>query len=216
MESALTLSFLLHILLPLRSQALHSSFCSLIGGRMVKTRSGNDVSYTEASYGRAARKETTRKRLRMKLIASTSERVDDHDRSPSTPRRTRNTRAAQMQQEEDLATPPSALNRVGITPPKKTERLLRGRRPTCSDYGIARHFSFHGNGFFFCHACDIWDSLPPDRSRNASRVSARFACTAHHESFSHPTMLCKDFCKRGPAMQVRGFDQSRFRPQQCL
>ena len=174
---------------------------------MVKTRSGNDVSYTEASYGRAARKETTRKRQRMKLIGSTSERVDDHDRSPSTPRRTRNTRAAQMQQEEDLATPPSALNRVGITPPKKTERLLRGRRPTCSDYGIARHFSFQGNGFFFCHACDIWDSLPPDRSRNASRVSARFACTAHHESFSHPTMLCKDFCKRGPAMQVRrGFD----------
>lgn len=76
----------------------------------------------------------------------------------------------------------------------KPSDCSEGRRPTCSDYGIAWHFSFQCNGLSFCHACDNWDSLPPDRSRNVLRVSARFTCTAHHESFSHPTTLCKDFC----------------------
>ena len=43
----------------------HSSFLPTIVPLvvdMVKTRSGHDVFYTEASYGRAARLETTRKR----------------------------------------------------------------------------------------------------------------------------------------------------------
>jgi hypothetical protein len=116
-----------------------------------------------------------------------------------TPRRARRTRG-QIRQEEDLATPPSALARVGVTPPSKNERMLRGRIPTCSDYGISRHFSFKGNGYFFCHACDLWDSLPPDRSKNCSRTSKMLACTAKHTSFSHPTTYCKDYCRRGAIM----------------
>ena len=74
--------------------------------------------------------------------------------------------------------------------------------PTCVDYGISRHFSFAGNGFFFCHGCDIWDSIPPDQRKKSSRTSARLACTAKHTSFSHPTTLRKDYCKRGLVVAI--------------
>ena len=159
--------------------AIHQPFGKYSLVIMVTTRSGHDVFHTESSYGRAANIESKRRRLKKKLESSLERQEDKDgvDRNTTTPRR--QTRA-QLQQMEELSTPPSASNRVGITPPRKTERLLRGRLPTCSDYGITRHFSFRGNSFFFCHPCDMWDSLPPDRHKLFSRASARFACTAHH------------------------------------
>ena len=48
--------------------------------------------------------------------------------------------------------------------------------PTCSDYGSTRLFSFKGNGYFFCSACDLWDSLPADRNKKCSRTSRRYDC----------------------------------------
>ena len=77
----------------------------------------------------------------------------------------------------------------------------------CSDYGTARHFSFGGNGFFFCHPCDMWDSIPPvmrrkSLTRGAAERPARLACTAAHESFAHPTTLCRGYCSCEPAIKV--------------
>ena len=180
----------------------------LVVCNMVRTRSGHDVVYTEASYGRAARKESSRRQQKRKLARAVLAE-DDEDGSESgtadtsTPRtRTRRKTRGQIRQEEALATPPSALTRVGVTPPIQPERMLRGRMPTCSDYGTSRHFSFQGNGYFFCHACDLWDSLPADRNKNCSRTSKRLGCTAKHTSFSHPMTFRKDYCRRGDAMSV--------------
>ena len=130
---------------------------------MVRTRSGQVVSYTELDYGRASRQEIARRHQKRKLLAraeSDDEEDDDGGAAiggggigTSTPRtpRARKTRA-QVRQEEALATPPSARVRVGVTPPVHSERILRGSRmPTCSDYGTTRHFSFKGDGYFFCH-----------------------------------------------------------------
>ena len=176
---------------------------------MVRTRSGHAVFFTETSYGRAARQETTRRLQKRKLSSSVliQDEADGENGTFSTPRRARKTRG-QIWQEEDLATPPSANTRVGVTPPSRSERILRGRIPTCSDYGISRRYSFPGNRFFFCHACDLWDSLPPDRSKNCSRTSNRLACTANHTSFSHPTTFRKDYCSRGPIESVVMNDDS--------
>ena len=108
---------------------------------MVRTRAGHDVVYTEASYGRAARTESRRRMQKRKF-----ERQDQGGESgtaASTPQRARRTRG-QIRQEE-LSTPPSATVRLGVTPPSQDEIMLRGRLPTCSDYGISRHFSFNQN-----------------------------------------------------------------------
>ena len=169
---------------------------------MVRTRSGHDVFHSEASYGRAARSESKR-RMRKRKIAADLRDEDGVESSgtASTPvRNTRRTRG-QIRQEEDLSTPPSAFARVGVTPPSQNERILRGGRlPTCSDYGNTRHYMFKGNGYFFCHPCDMWDSLPPDRSKNCSRTSKKFACIGKHTSFCHPTTYRKGYCRREPAI----------------
>ena len=122
---------------------------------MVTTRSGYDVFYTEASYGRAEeRAEKTRKRLKRKLESSLLQNGEVDRNTTSTPIR-RQTRA-QIHQLEELDTPPNALTRIGITPPGVvTERFLRGGAPTRSDYGISRNIFFGGNGFFFCSPCDL-------------------------------------------------------------
>ena len=85
---------------------------------MVRTRTGHDVVYTEASYGRAARTESRRRMQKRKF-----ERQDQGGESgtaASTPQRARRTRG-QIRQEEELATPPSATVRVGVTPPSQNE-----------------------------------------------------------------------------------------------
>ena len=159
---------------------------------MVTTRSGHDVFYTQASYGRAAKKEATRRRLKRKLESTLLHDTGEEggvDRNTTPRRQTR----AQIRQLEELDTPPSALTRVAITPPSVTERFLRGRTPTCSDYGTSRNILFQGNDFFFCSPCNLWDSLPPDRDKRCSRVSLRFACIAKHKCFSHPTTLCDSY-----------------------
>ena len=163
---------------------------------MVHTRSGQAVVHGEASYGRAARKESQRRRQkRKKLNLSRSELGQDDgldgNASTTTPQRRRRIRTrAQAQEEEKLATPPGIFNQVAKTPPPKSERLLRGTRlPRCSDFGPARHFIFQDQGFNFCSPCDLWDACLPDCSKNMSRVSARYACTAGHSCFSHPTSV---------------------------
>jgi hypothetical protein len=172
------------------------------------TRSGNRVEHMEASYGRAARKESKRRRLKRKLVTlaeeedeSTATYYDSNgeeeakSRTPFTPARRRTTRA-QLQIEEALSTPPSASTRAATTPPSPSERLLRGRRkPMCTDYGRTRHFAFRGQGFFFCSPCDLWDDRLPDSNMKASRVSTRFGCTANHSSFSHPTSIRNEHCR---------------------
>jgi hypothetical protein len=164
---------------------------------MVHTRSGQAVVHVETSYGRAARKESQRRRQkRRKLDSSRSESgpagdgLLDGNAITTTPQRTMTrTRAqAQAQEEEELATPPGAFNQVAKTPPPKSERLLRQTRlPRCSDFGLARHFIFHNQGFNFCSPCDLWDACLSDCSKKMSRESARYACTAGHKFFSHPT-----------------------------
>ena len=174
------------------------------------TRSGNRVEHMEASYGRAARKESKRRRLKRKLVTLAEEEDDgtakyydsngeeeaaDKSRTPFTPARRRTTRA-QLQIEEALSTPPSASTRAATTPPSPSERLLRGRRkPMCTDYGLTRHFAFRGQGFFFCSPCDLWDDRLPDSNMKASRVSTRFGCTANHSCFSHPTSIRNEHCR---------------------
>ncbi|KAI2505217.1 hypothetical protein MHU86_9213 [Fragilaria crotonensis] len=157
---------------------------------MVQTRSGNVVIHTEASYGRAARSESSRKRRKRKA------ENDQNAANATTPRRRAPTRS-QIQYDEALATPPGASARVGSTPsPNKTDRILRGttRKPRCSDFGKTRHFAFHGQGFMFCNACDLWDALPPDATNKVSIDSLKFGCTANHTYFSHPTTLRKQDC----------------------
>ena len=155
----------------------------------------------QTSYGRASRKESKRRRLKRKLQLSTA----DDTGSPTsqengetsiiaTPRRL--TRA-QVQVQEELATPPSATTRAATTPPSENERFLRGRRlPMCTDYGSRRHFAFQGQGFFFCHPCDLWDTRLPDCSMKGSRLSKRFACIAKHKCFSHPTTFRAAHCRK--------------------
>lgn len=161
---------------------------------MVHTRSGHAVVHMEASYGRAARTESRRKRQKKKIYAiKPSGRGEAVGRSlSSTPQRI--TRS-QLEQEEELATPPSASNRLAVTPPAKTERILRGRLPRCSDFGVARRYAFKNKGFLFCNPCDMWDALLPDCSKKISGISARFACIASHETFSHPTSLRSEHCR---------------------
>lgn len=100
-------------------------FASLVVGGMVKTRSGRDVFYTEASYGRAAWEETSRQRQKRKLSNKTSVQGEATISRTATPPR-RRTRG-QIQWEEDLATLPSALRHVGATPPSKVASWNIGR-----------------------------------------------------------------------------------------
>ena len=133
------------------------------------TRSGLAVVHSEASYGRASKKEITRQRLKRKLENTILWQVEEGDMNTTPRRQTR----AQIRQMEELTTPPSALTQMAVTPPENTaERFLRRRLPKCSDFGIARHFLFRGQGFFFCNPCDTWGSLPADRDKRCSRVSA--------------------------------------------
>ena len=117
---------------------------------MVNTRSGHKVVHVEASYGRASRKESKRCRQKRKLNSSTSTSPGENDGvdGSSTPQRRRTTRA-QIQELTELATPPSASTRVATTPPAVSTRLLRGKLPRCSDFGLSRHFAFEGQKFFF-------------------------------------------------------------------
>ena len=149
---------------------------------MVHTRSGRAVIHAESSYGRAASQESKRRMRKRKLGLS-----QQQDGVMSlTPRRS--TRA-QIQEAIELATPPSA-HRVAAaprTPSPTRNRRLRGRLPRCSDFGPSRHFTFRGQGFLLCSACDLWDACLPDSYSRMSGGSRRFACKAGHTSFSHPT-----------------------------
>jgi hypothetical protein len=188
------------------------SICLLLllaTSNMGRTRSGREIVYTEASYGRAARAEATRKRKKRQLASTSSVRTDNSSVvivGGTPPRSTTRQTRGQIQLEASLGTPPSVYTRVGATPPSNGNRILRGTRaPTCSDYGMSRHYSFQGDGFFFCNACDVWDSLLPDdrykKAAGPNRQSRRVACTANHDSFCHPTTLSKDFCRSGVAVQ---------------
>ena len=85
----------------------------------------------ETSYGRAAKEESIRRMKKRKLLASLAQDEDEANgtttttinNSCATPRRTLRTRA-QIQELEDLSTPPSAATRVAITPPVTNKRLL--------------------------------------------------------------------------------------------
>jgi hypothetical protein len=178
---------------------------------MVNTRSGHEVVHVEASYGRAARRETKRRRRKRKLnlsISTSAGREDDGADGTSTPKR-RRTRA-QIQEMTELATPPSASTRAATTPPTRSTRLLRGRLPRCSDFGLHRHFAFQGRQkYFFCNPCDLWDARLPDCSKKMSSDSRRYACTAGHSCFSHPTSLRKDYrCTTGSQAYAMATDSS--------
>ena len=121
---------------------------------------------------------------------------EDHDAvgtssTAATPPRARTRK--QIQELMEVSTPPSATKRLALTPPAKSERFLRGRLPRCSDFGTMRHYAFKGRGFLFCSPCDNWDARGADCKKNASSSSRAFACTAGHQTFSHPTSLCKEF-----------------------
>ena len=155
------------------------------------TRSGKEVAHMKASYGRAAREESKRKRRKRKLLVENMLlALSPDDAINSTPaRRTR----SQWEQETALDTPPSATNRVSDSTSreqKRSERISRKQQtPRCSDFGHSRHFSFEGQGLLFCNPCDLWDALLPDCSAKVSVTSRTFACTAEHTAYSHPTSV---------------------------
>ncbi|KAI2498484.1 hypothetical protein MHU86_16010 [Fragilaria crotonensis] len=166
---------------------------------MVRTRSGNEVFHSEASYGRAARTESARQRKKRKT--GCAENKTTTSCGLTTPMGVL-TRQATSQMDEDksllLATPPSASIRAGPTPSPKTDQLLRAttamRKPRCTDFGTARRFAFQGQGYFFCSSCDLWDALPADTNKKVSMDSLMFGCKANHKYFSHPTALRNDDC----------------------
>ena len=110
---------------------------------MVKTHSGRAVVHSEGSYGRAAKKEITRQRLKRKLESTILRQVEEGDMN-TTPRR--QTRDQIWEMEELFTTPPSVLAQVTIIPPDNTtEHFLRGRIPSWSDFGIAHQFLIRGH-----------------------------------------------------------------------
>ena len=186
---------------------------------MVHTRSGLAVVHMETSYGRAARIESKRRRkkqkwMNMDSIRSAAGDDDAGSKDTSTPNTTTTimtpTRAmsrtmtrAQAQEDRELITPPGASRRVAETPPPPRERILRGTRlPRCSDYGLERHSIFKDQGFHFCSSCDLWDARVPDCNKTMSRVSTRYACTAGHTSFLHPTSIRKTHCSMHRGIKI--------------
>ena len=166
--------------------------------QIMYTWSRHKVEHKQASYGRAAaQKESKRHRLKRKLESSTADTglptSQENGETTITASERRLTRA-QVQVQEELAT------RAATTPPSKSERLLRGRRLLmCTDCRSRRQFAFQGQGFFFCHPCELWNIRLPDCSIKGSRVSTRFACIAKHECFlHHPTTFCTTHCIVAP------------------
>jgi hypothetical protein len=165
---------------------------------MVRTRSGVAVVHSATSYGRASREESRRQRMKRKANLQTDTGVE----GAGTPRRKATRAHAQLL--ESLSTPPNAVSGLVVarTPVETTSpRTLRPlhdgrRRPRCSDYGPSRHLTFQGQGFFFCHKCDLWDSLPPDGRKRISASSSTYRCTANHQNFSYPTALRPDYSRR--------------------
>ena len=151
---------------------------------MVLTRSGVDVQHAATSYGRAARKESTRQQRKKRKTKA----------ARTAPVRTTRSISQMMQESKDDA------SSLGVQDPPSTTstRVLRAsstlRRPRCSDFGRTRHYAFNGQGFMFCAPCDLWDSLPPDTSKRNSVNSRRFGCKASHIYFSHPTTLKSEGC----------------------
>ena len=120
----------------------HSEDCFAFNP-VVKTRSGRAVVHSEGSYGRAAKKEITRQRLKRKLESTILRQVEEGDMN-TTPRR--QTRDQIWEMEELFTTPPSVLAQVTIIPPDNTtEHFLRGRIPSWSDFGIAHQFLIRGH-----------------------------------------------------------------------
>ena len=66
-------------------------------------------------------------------------------------------------------------------------RLLasKTRLPTCSDYGKNRMFLYPG--VFFCHPCNMWDSVSFDKNTRYQRSSTRNRCVGNHTSWVKPT-----------------------------
>ena len=118
------------------------------------TRSGHTLVHMEASYGCAVRKEPSRQRQKRKVDSSRT--LSQHGVGRSTCTMPQRTTKSQIEPEEELATPPSASTRLATTPPPRSERHLRGRLPTCSDFGLARHFAFLGQGFCSATLAICW------------------------------------------------------------
>ena len=76
--------------------------------------------------------------------------------------------------------------------------------PMCTDNGLRRHFAFQGQGFFFCHPCNFWDTTArlADCSMKGSRLSKGLACIAKHECFSHPTTFCAAYHRKSTFQQT--------------
>ena len=60
---------------------------------------------------------------------------------------------------------------------------------TCTSFRIS------WAGILFCNPCNLLDALLPDCSENVSGMSARFACTTSHNTFSHPTSFRSKPCR---------------------
>lgn len=153
---------------------------------MVLTRSGNHVQHAAASYGRAARNESSRQqRKKRKTNAARTAPIRTTTRSIS----------QMMQESEDDASVVAVLDPPSATPSTRVLRAsVTSRKPRCSDFGRTRHYAFNGQGFMFCAPCDLWDSLPPDTSKRNLINSRRFGCKASHKYFSHPTTLKNEDC----------------------
>lgn len=70
---------------------------------------------------------------------------------------------------------------------KNARRLKEGETVPCSHYGLCRHEQYAGQGYFFCHCCDLWDAEVSAGNTRAKRDSKRFACEASHTSTVAPT-----------------------------
>jgi len=72
---------------------------------------------------------------------------------------------------------------------------LRSQPVSCLSFGSDRRNVFPDH--FFCHNCDIWESLPV-KGHQLKRTSRRYACTANHTSSITPTTLKKSWSRDRP------------------
>lgn len=128
-----------------------------------------------SGYGREARASSKRKRNRGKIE---KELLADSNR--------RTTRARVHEVEDAFQVTPE--KDTSETTPSVLPRTLRSSlcRPTCSNFGLYRHSRYIGRGYYFCHACDLWDN-EEKVTKGISRENAKFQCKANHKSFVFPT-----------------------------
>ena len=69
---------------------------------------------------------------------------------------------------------------------KKSRAWVRNPEPIrCTDFGRDRKEKYPD--FFFCHQCDLYETITPDGLHRVNRESTRYKCRGNHKSRMFPT-----------------------------